>query len=749
MKEISPISKMRGRMRIILAAMLVLGFVVLVAQLFVLQIVRGEELQSKAARQQTRSTTLGANRGTIYDRNRNALARSATVWNVCISPADINEETLDATATKLAEILDVEKAKILEAASDSKSFYKIIKKRCDHALMQQVLDYISGDPNDPKDDIRGVFFEEGTKRYYTYGSLASTVLGFTNYDNQGAYGIEAYYNKVLSGTPGMVVSAKNARGADMPFKYSQRNEAEDGNSIVLTIDESIQHIVERHLETAVVEHSIQNRAVGIVMNVKTGEIIAMSSKHDFDPNAPDTLQSRAAAETLDQFGRAFPPETQEYQKKLQNLRYDQWRNKAISDPYEPGSVFKIITASTALDNKVVSLNDSFYCDGSVKVANHTYGCWQQRGHGQQDFIKGMQNSCNPVFIAVGQRIGANLFYDYLGNFGFSETSGIDLPGDVPGILQSYDILSKPGMVELSSVSFGQTFKVTPLQMITATSAAVNGGYLMKPYIVKQILDENGNVIETTQPVVRRQVISEETSATVRMLVEAVVDGGSGRTAAIPGYRIGGKTGTSEKKDILDRDEFVLSFIGFAPMEDPEYAVLVVLDEPVPKANMYGSTIAAPVVGAILSEMLPYVGLEPQYTQEQLEQKEVEVAELVGMKPHDAQSVLTAAGLKMRIVGEGPDIIRQMPQAWQKIPRGGTVIVYTDEESIKSGIITPDVAGLPAQQANKILADAGFNVELRGVTNDGVATIVQEQWPLPGVEGKTGDVVVITLTHAPQ
>lgn len=744
MKQKTASSRMRVRMRVVLALFIVLGFAVLVSQLFMIQVVHGEMYQERANNQQTRSTVLAAKRGTIFDRNMNTLAKSATVWNVCLSPAEIKDDQLAYMAEGLSKILEIDQSVIYDGAKDRSKFYLRIKRRVDHDTMQAVLDFLTAGDK----DIEGVFLELDTKRYYTYGSLASSVLGFTNYDNQGAYGIESYYNKVLSGTAGMVVSAKNAKGADMSTKYSQINEAKDGNSIVLTIDETIQHILERHLDTAVVEHSLSNKCAGIVMNIKTGEILAMATKPDFDPNDPNELKNPVSLAKLEEYKKEHPEGSKEYEAFLQQLRYDQWRNKAISDPYEPGSVFKIVTAATAIDNNLLNLNEGFFCSGHVTVSDHTYGCWKAGGHGAQNFIQSMQNSCNPVFIAIGQRIGGRMFYNYMGSFGFGQKTGIDLPGEDIGIMQSLELLNKPGMIELSSNSFGQSIKVTSLQLITAASAAINGGYLMQPYIVKQVLDGDGNVLETTQPNVRRQVVSEQTSETMRMLTEAVVNGGSGRFSAVPGYSIGGKTGTSEKLDIRDREVYVLSFIGFAPMDDPQYAILVMLDEPLEAA--YGSTMAAPIVGAIYQEMLPYIGLQPQFTPEQLEQTEVEVPDLTGMAPHDAQGEkLTGLGLKMRIEGSGATIIRQIPQAWQKMPKGGTVIVFTDENVIETGIEVPDVVGMSAQDANLTLLGKGLNIELRGVTADGTPAIVQQQWPLPGTTANTGDVIIVTLIAAPE
>ena len=732
-------SKMHIRMLVVLVAVFMMGFLGVVGRLFYLQIIEGESYQLIALEQQTRSTPIGAKRGVIYDTNGNILAQSATVWNVCFSPAQLDEKKINLMAEGLSKILDVDKEKIIADANARGSFYKRIKMRVERSVTDEVLAFAT------ENDIDGIFFEPDTKRYYKYGSLASTLLGFTNYDNEGAYGLEAYYNSVLSGTPGMVVSLKDAVGADMDAKNQQMYAAKDGNSIVLTIDESIQHFVERNIKTAMIEHNIGNGAAGIVMDVNTGAIVAMATEPNFDPNEPYALSpgSQALLEELS-------PESQEYKDLRRDLQYAQWRNKAISDPYEPGSVFKIVTAAGAVDNNLVNINDHFFCSGELQVADRTISCWKHGGHGDQDFIQGMQNSCNPVFMTIGQRMGGPVLYDYMKSFGLMAPTGIDLPGEAEGIPPTLANLSKDSMVELSSTSFGQSFKVTPLQLITAVSAAVNGGKLMQPYILKQVRDAQGNVIETTQPTVQRQVISEESSKIMQLLVESVVDGGSGRNAAIPGYRIGGKTGTSEKLDLKFQtglEKYVLSFVGFVPMENPQYAVLVMLDEPAEAA--YGSTIAAPVVGAIMNEMLSYLGYEPQLTEEELAEKEVKVPSLIGRKPHDAQSALIEIGLATRFVGEGSTVIRQIPQEWQTMPKGGTVILYTDEEKIATDISVPDVVGLNAQEANKIITEKRLNVEIRGVTADGVETVVEQQWPLAQTEATTGDVVIITLIEKPK
>jgi len=709
------------------------GFGVIFVQLFRLQIVRGEELQQLAMNQQTRANILGARRGVIYDRNMNPLAESVTVWNICISPAELDRTRLPETARRLAEILDIDEQIILDAAERRNTFYWVIARGVDRTVVDRVYEFVSG----PEGPVRGVFTEQTTRRYYRFGRLASSVLGFTNADGDGAYGVEAYYNRVLSGVPGRVVSTRDAKGGAMPFMYSQLYAAQDGNSIILTIDETVQHFLERHLETAVIEHNIQNRAAGIVMNVRTGEILAMATMPDFDPNDPFTLTDPNAIAIMEQ----LTPGTDQHRETRRNLQFEQWRNKAISDPYEPGSTFKLITAAVALDNNLVSLNDRFHCSHAFQVSDTTFHCWNRRGHGSLTFSETMQNSCNPAYIMIGQRSGARLMYDYIEKFGLRETTGIDLPGEAPGIGHNFDTLNKEGRVELASTSFGQSMTVTPIQLITATAATINGGYLMQPFVVRQVIDPAGNVIQTRQPTVRRQVISRETSAIMRQISQATVDDGSGRFAQIPGYEIGGKTGTSQKLELGEDGGHILSFVGFAPMDDPILAVLVMLDEP-ELDNVFGSVIAAPVVGAVLNEVLPYLGIQPRFTAEQLAQTEAMVPDLVGLGPHEALAVLRTRGLDSRLVGNGATVVRQIPLAGQRMPRGSTVILYTEENVTIREITLPDVRGQSPHEANIRLVGMGLNIELRGDMPDGAVMVVRDQTPLPGATMSPGELVVL-------
>jgi len=737
-------NKMKKRINVVLACMILIGFTGLIAKLYYIQVVEGEKYQKMAINQQMRSTSISATRGTIYDRNMKELAKSATVHTVVISPNDVKDETeRELIAKGLSEILGVDYDKVINLSRKTGSYYERVKSKVEQEVADQVTQFAVDN------DITAIYLEEDTKRYYPYGSLASTVLGFTGSENQGAYGLESHYNKVLSGTDGMVVSAKNAWGTDMPFRYQQMYDAQDGNSLVLTIDETIQHYLEKHLETAVAEHEIHNRAVGIVMDVRTGEVLAMATKPDFDPNEPLVLGDAKVAEEVAALNTEGNEEA--YKKALSEAQFAQWRNKAISDPYEPGSVFKLITAAAALETHTVEpYNETFNCPGYYVVAGRRIGCWKHAGHGTINFAQAIKGSCNPTFIQVGQRLGADNFYKYLDLFGFTSPTGIDLPGEADAYLHPLSVLQDKNMASLSSASFGQTFKVTPIQLITAVNATINGGKLMQPYVVSQIVDPNGNVVSTTQPVVKRQVIAEDISSLEASLAEQVVmaSDGSGRMANVPGYRIGGKTGTSEKIDAKEDGQvtkYTLSFYGFAPADDPVIGVLVALDEP-EDGSAYGSTIAAPVVGSIMADVLPYLGIEPQYTEEELATIDVKVPVLVGLKPHDAQSHLTQEGLKARIIGEGVTVVKQIPGAYEPIPKGGTVILYTDKDAEVTTAKVPNVVGMSGKQANRTILNAGFNIRIAGESIENSASVAVSQDPAPDTEVNIGTVVTVTFTN---
>ena len=760
MKSHNNISKMKKRMNIVLVVLIFIGFGILIANLYSLQIVDEKNYRISAMRQQLRPTTISAQRGTIYDRNMKTLAASATVWTVTISPEDIkSEEELNKIADFLSELLDVDREMIMKRGAKEKSYYEVIKQRVE----KDVADTITAFSRD--NNIKGIHLVENSKRYYPYGSLASTVLGFTTNDNAGAYGLEAHYEKVLAGTPGMVVAAKNAKSGDMPYAYERQYAPMDGNSIVLTIDEVIQHSLERHLETAVIEHNVRQRAAGIVMDVKTGAILAMSTKPDFDPNQPNVILDPTAAAYIENIADdpavasmlAQITDEQKREEALESARkdalgdaqYAQWRNKAISDPYEPGSVFKILTGSMALDLGVTQPEGQYYhCPGFHIVAGRRKACWKAAGHGSINFTEAMKFSCNPAFMMIGAAIGPMEFDNYFERYGLKEATGIDLPGEADGIFYKYETLAKESGEELASSSFGQTFKVTPIQLCTAVAAAVNGGKLMQPYIVDRVIDPDGNIVSETEPIVKRQVISAETSQKICTILEKVVcdPDGSGRNAYVPGYRVGGKTGTSEKLDAKENGEVtkrVSSFLGIAPANDPQICVLVLLDEAYLE-NVFGSVIVAPVVGAIMSDILPYMGIDTQYTEQEAQMYEVKVPYVTGAKIHDAIAALNQQGFKYKLSGKGTNVLQQLPASGESCPKGSTVILYTGEEDADKKVTVPDVVGLSAAQANRTMLNAGLNIRLLGLGAAETGSTVETQYPAAGEELAEGTVVTVVF-----
>lgn len=730
---------MRRRIQFISFVMAFVIVAILIARLAYLHLVNYEEYKRKASEQQFRVTSITPNRGTIYDSLGNELAKSATVWTVYIVPVNIkSDEEAQLIARGMSEILGTDYETVYQRAKKSNTYYQIVKKRIEDEQADAVRQFILDN------DIKGrISMEEDTKRYYPYGSLASTVLGFVGDENSGLYGIEAYYNKILSGTPGRIVSAKNAWGSDMPYKYEQMFEASDGNSLVLTINSVIQMFVEKHLDNAVTEHDVRNRAFCIVMEIKTGRILAMATKGDFDPNSPFELYDDYAIERLGEFEEG----SDEYYAQLKIEQELQWRNKAVSDPYEPGSVFKILTAASVLEENLVNSSSTFTCDGQITVAGNRIKCWRYpRNHGTQTLVETLKNSCNPAFIMMGQRLGGSLFYKYFTNYGLNQKTGIDIPGeaDNSGLVHSLHNLTELGsesLSYLSSSSFGQTFKVTPIQLVTAISGVLNGGKLMHPYIVEQQLDSDGNIVEVTTPTVVRQVVSEDTSKELALLLEQVVESGSGRYAKVKGYRIGGKTGTSEKLDSGDDSLRISSFFGFAPVDDPQIAVLLALDEP-HNDSVYGSVIAAPVVGNILADILPYIGIEPEYSEEDLESIEISVPYLIGEQPYEAQNTLKSGGFNVYTVGDGDKVVKQIPGAGEPLAKGGTVVLYTDKESTEKTVKVPDVYGLSGQQASKALTNKNLNIKISGMDISEGNTKAISQTPAAGEEVPPGTVVTV-------
>ncbi len=735
-----PNKTMWVRSMIVMVVLLVALVVVPAASMSNIMLINGEFYKKKAADQQLYDTELKATRGDILDRNGETLATSAPVWTVYITPNDfskITDET-ERNATKeliaknLSEILGLEYEKVL-AQTNKSSSYVSIKQKVEKPEADKVRKFIS-------DNSLGyiIGLDESTKRYYPNDNLASTVLGFVGTDNQGLSGLEAYYDNELTGVPGRVVAAKNALGADMPFSYEKLIESQPGNTLVCTLDKYIQYVAEKHLSVAVEENKVSGSGICIVQNVKTGAILAMATKNDFNPNDPFTLSEEANAQLEGLEG-------EERTAKLAQLRNAQWRNAAISNTYDPGSVFKVITVAAALEEGVTDLDCRYSCPGYIVVAGQRYKCNNTSGHGSQSLTESMQHSCNPAFITIGMQLKAHAFSTYFEAFGLTAKTGIDLPGEASSI---YHAESQMGMTELASSSFGQTFQITPIQLVTAISTAVNGGYLVTPYVVDHVLDSNGNVIKNNATTAKRQAISAKTSETVRYLMEQVVESGGGKNAYISGYRIGGKTGTSQKvTEMLQTGQkglYVASFCGVAPINDPEIAVLVMIDKPMGD-SIYGGTISAPVAGNILAEILPYLGYEPNYTEAELDAMAVKVPNVVGTTLDEAKAQLNAKKFSIKVIGDGDKVVAQFPESTQSIYTGGTVLIYTTEASADSPQMTtvPNMKNLTVSGVNELAKQYGINVVYSGNVYSSDATVASYKQSLEaGLKVEKGTVVTV-------
>lgn len=695
--------------------------------LFNAAVVNSKEMSAMANDQQQSSFTIKAKRGTIYDRNNKVLAQSTTVWDIIISPGDIEEyepQNREFICKGLSEILDVKYETLIKACEDTESRYYVAKKKVDRDTVEKINKFIL------KNDLKNVsvYSVENSERSYPNGTLAASVLGFIN-ENEEGYGLEAYYNSYLKGVDGRVVSTTDADGDVMPYDYSSRFAAKDGNSLVLTIDETLQYYLEKNLEITVSQHKLANRSTGIIMNVKTGAIVAMATAPGFDPNDPSYVYFENDRLTLAQMSADKKTE-EEILKAKQDIWGKQWQNKAVSELYIPGSVFKMFTCASALEEEVVSLDSTFECSGIADVAGTKIRCWNIGGHGVSTLTEAMIRSCNPAFIKIGQLLGVEKFSRYFEAFGFTEKTGIDLPGEADSL---YVKESDMGIVELSSSAFGQTTKVTPIQMVTAAAAVVNGGKLVTPYVVDKIIDGEGNVVKSAQTVVKRQVISEETSATMRQILEDVVTANGGGNAYMSGYRIGGKSGTSEKIDDYNSGKtpelrYVATFCAIVPIDDPEYVMLVVCDEPT-SGYIYGSAIAAPVVSAVFKEGLEYMGIYPQYTADELAQQDVTVPWVGGYNSIRAEAQLTAAGLKAEYIGstDGTEVTGQVPSAGTVMPSGSTVMLYMGDIPLSDYRMStvPNVIGMTVEEANKALSNAGLNISISGAATGSEAKAVSQ------------------------
>lgn len=696
-----------------------------IIRLINIAVINGDKYRNEALEQQLYDTLLAAPRGNIYDKNMNTLATSSTAWTVYITPNGLNrikdetkkEQIKNTIADGLSTILELEREDIY-AQTEKNTYYVIVKKKIDKDVADKVRKFISD--NSELNLASYVGLDETTKRYYPNDNLASVVLGFVGSDNQGLAGIESYYDTELTGVAGRVVAAKSAQGVDMPLTYERVEDAIQGNSLVLTIDNYIQYIAEKYLEEGVFANKANGRGACIVMNVNSGEILAMAIKGDFDPNEPFVLSTEDQLKVDEE---TDVDKKSELKAKLQNL---QWRNKAVSDTYEPGSVFKVVTAAMALEENLVNTNSTFTCTHHITIAGQGYDCHKKGGHGTQNLIETMVNSCNPAYIMIGQLVGTSTFAKYFDAFGLTKKTGIDLPGESNSV---YHAQSKMGPVELASSSFGQTFKITPIQMITAVSAAVNGGQLVVPHLVSKILDSEGNVVENVNTTVKRQVISKTTSETIRTMMGAVVSKSTSKNMYVAGYQTGGKTGTSQKvaeKLELGSDEelYIASYLAVAPIDDPEIAVLVMIDEP-SAGQYYGSAVAAPIGAEILSGILPYLGYEPQYTDSELAQLSISVPNVIGEDVAVAKGKVTSAKLNYKIIGDGQKVINQMPSSTDSLHSGGIVILYTEEiEEGANKATVPNFEGLSLSAVNETAVNAGINVQFAGNTASGVVAYKQ-------------------------
>ena len=707
----------------------VVTFVMLFTKLYHWQITEHEELQSIAVRQQTLRTTVDASRGTIYDRNGTILAMSASAETIFLSPKEIleNEQDQELIANGLAEILDMDAEDILKKMEKTNSQYEELKKKADDELADKVREFIN------ENDLRGIFLRPTSKRSYPKGTLASQVIGFAN-DNGGAMGLEATYNDVLTGESGMVVTARDRDGRAVLYQYDQYFDAENGCDLQTTLDTTIQYYLEKGVQELEARFGTGKGATGIVMDVNTGAVLAMASLPTYDLNDPSAIYNDFLTAGMTE---------EEIIENAADLRNKQWRSKAINDTYEPGSTFKTLTLAMALEENVVDMNTGFYCGGNMTVEGQKIWCSKRTGHGQQDLTTAFANSCNPAFMNIGLRIGNAKFYQYMKDFGLMEKTGIDTTGEASGFANKeieYSTLA------LACYAFGQNFNVTPIALLAAQCACVNGGYLYTPYLVEQITDQDGNVVSRHDATPIRQVISEETSALVREIMEREVTNGTGKNGQVAGYRIGGKTGTADKVG----GNVIVSFVCFAPADDPQVMMLLTLDEPNKWTGTYvsGGNMVAPVASSVMSEILPYLGIEPSYTAEELVGADKTVPNVVGFTKDAATQKLAASGFGCRIVGSGDTVTDQTPAGGAIVPNSAEIILYLGAEKSTDKCIVPNVVGDSAATANQKIVNAGLIMGVSGATNASSSTVrAISQSVEPGAEVAAGTVVRVQFSDS--
>lgn len=719
---------------VLMILMGVVMFVLLFFRLFDLQITRHEELQGKAVNQQTRRTVVTANRGTIYDAGGNILAISSSAETIILSPLEIDNAvndtenpvswTKESLAAGLAEILGKDASAIRKRMDNVKSQYEVIQLRADEDTAAKVRSYVD------ENKIAGVHLVADTKRYYPYGSLAAQVIGFVGDENTGLYGLEAYYEKELEGQSGLVISSKDQAENDMLYTYEQYFAAKNGSDLTLTLDTTIQYYLEKGIESMVDKFSAANGASGIVMDAKTGGVLAMASYPNYDLNDFLTVSDQTLQERIERG-----------ESTVADMQLLQWRNKALNDTYEPGSTFKILTLSAALEEGVVDKTTTVNCSGSVSISGYTIHCSNKNGHGLQTLVQSVGNSCNPAFINYGLRIGSEKFYEYMRSFGLMNTTGIDLGGEAVGVFAADSSFTQ---LDLACYAFGQNFTVTPLALIAAQAACVNGGYLHTPYLVERITDSDGNVTYRHDDTPVRQVISEQTSATVRECLEYVVASGTGKNGQVAGYRIGGKTGTADKGQTGD---VVVSFLCFAPADDPQVIMLITMDTPSRATGTYvsGGNMVAPTASTVMAEILPYLGVEPSYSAEELLGMDTTVPNVIGMSVEEAKAKLKDRALSYKIVGDGETITDQTPAGGAIIPGKSSVILYVGKEKSTDKCVVPHLIGKTPSEANTTATAAGLLIRFSGTTGSESSSVrVLSQSIDEGTEVEAGTVITVQL-----
>jgi len=736
------------RLMIVMAVLGVGALLLVIWRLYSLMIQDYDYYAGLALRNQTRTTTVTAHRGDIYDRNMNILATDRSVENVYLDPHELKQSKadIDDIARTLGGILEKDPEWIREQALDFKQRYKQVAARVEEETAAQIRAYIN------EKEISGIHLEPNAKRFYPYGTLAAQVIGFTNASNEGSEGVEAAYNSFLSGAAGRVITTKGNNEMDMPFSYENFVASRSGCSLVLTLDATVQACLEKQMAAAIDRYAVQNGAFGLVMNAKTGEILAMATLGSYDPNNyleihdPDTA---AEVEAL--------KGTESYAEALNAARLKQWRNRVLSDGYEPGSTFKVLTMAAALDCGAIDLNTSFHCSGAEQIPGRSQllHCWRSQGHGAEQTPQALQNSCNLAFAHIALKLGGERFYDYIEKFGILEKTGIDLSGESKGIFFDRELIvntDKWGTASLTSGSFGQTFKLTPLQLVRAIASVVNGGSLMEPYIVSEIFDADGNTVMKAEPTVVRQTISPETSDTMRTLIRSVVTEGTAKNAQVAGFSIGGKTGTSEKIDVLDENgqptlDKIVSFVGIAPMEDPEYIVLVALDTPSRSTGLYisGGVMAAPTVGAVMADILPYLGVQRQFSEEEVASQTVILEDLTGFSQKDAEKYLKSVALSAKIIGQGDAVTDQLPSPGESLPGGSQVLLYLGETAEEAQVEVPDFSGMNRAQASDAAGKLGLYILVTGNTDIAPNVTVTAQDIPAGTAVDRGSTITLEFT----